>query len=173
MNDATNSCRVDRSQAEQFQARHLSSLGWTEAIRLPVSPGGHSAVSDRPLPSRRRICRQPVDPERATTSRLADPRGPQAHHGKRGLCFAAVSRYVRGLVRTGLLETDLMAAFQARYGNRGWPILAGALQAQDPVAALTLLRPMVPRPARSHCTHNATLNSTKVSGRITGRTEVF
>src|SRR5439155_691301 len=63
-----------------------------------------------------------------------------------GCCFAAVSRYVGGLVRAGLLGADLMAAFQARYGNRGWPILAGALQAPDPVVALMLLRPEIPPP---------------------------
>ena len=55
-------------------------------------------------------------------------------------------------MQTGLLEIDLMAAFQARYGKRGWPILASALQAPDPVAALNRLRiePPAPGPIALH-----------------------
>jgi integrase len=56
-----------------------------------------------------------------------------------------VSRYVRALAQAGILETDLMANFQARYGDPGWQVLVPALRAADPVAALTLLR-IEPRP---------------------------
>ena len=89
MNDATKSYRVDRGQAEQFQARHLLVWGGPTASRLPVSPGCHSAVSVRSLPSRRRVCRQPVI---LSEKRLLDwliQEARQAHHGKRGLLLCS------------------------------------------------------------------------------------
>ena len=55
---------------------------------------------------------------------------------------------MRGLVRTGLLETDLMAAFQARYGNRGWRFLWQAhFRLKIQLLALTLLRAVMPSPS--------------------------
>ena len=146
MNDATKSYHVDRSQAEQFQARHLIVLGGPKradyrfhraAIRRflsDLSQADEESAGRQVILSEKRLFDWLIREARRRTTASA------------GCCFGAVSRYVRGLVRTGLLETDLMAAFQARYGNRGWPILAGALQAHDPVAALTLLRVVMPSP---------------------------
>jgi integrase len=146
VNDATKSCRVDRSQAEQLQAQHLVALGGPRradyrfhraAIRRLLSDlcqSDEDSASSQLILSEQRLLDWLIREARRRTTASA------------GCCFAAVSRYVQGLVRTGLLETDLMAEFQARYGNRGWPILASALQAPDPVAALNLLRVKVPPP---------------------------
>ncbi len=144
MNDAAPSYRVDRNQAEQFLARHLTALGGPKRADYRF----HRAALRRFLTD---LCQA----EEASASnqlllsepRLLDRLSREARRrttASAGCCFAAVSRYVRGLVRIGLLEADLMAAFQARYGNRGWPILAGALQAPNPVVALTLLRVEIP-----------------------------
>jgi integrase len=146
VNDAAKVCRVDRGQAEQFQVRHLVGLGGPQRSDYRF----HRAAIRRFLTG---LCQ--TDDESANSQlilseqRLLDWLIQEARRrttASAGCCFAAVSRYVRGMVRHGLLETDRMAAFQNRYGNRGWPILAGALQAADPVAALTLLR-VVPPPS--------------------------
>ena len=158
MNDAANSCRVDRGQAEQFQVRHLVGLGGPQRSDYRF----HRAAIRRFLTG---LCQ--ADDESAgsqlilSEQRLLDWLIQEARRrttASAGCCFAAVSRYVREMVRHGLLETDGMAAFQARYGNRGWPILAGALQSPDPVAALTLLQWF--RPARTDRTARTTLPGT-------------
>jgi integrase len=141
VNDASNSCRVDRSQAELFQVRHLVGLGGPQRSDYRF----HRAAIRRFLNG---LCQ--ADDESAgsqlilSEQRLLDWLIQEARRrttASAGCCFAAVSRYVRGMVRHGLLENDAMDAFQARYGDRGWPILAGALQAPNPLAALALLRP--------------------------------
>lgn len=146
MNDATKSYHVDRSQAEQLQARHLAAWGgpkrsgfrfYRAAIRrflTDLCQADEQSVGSQLILSEKRLFDWLIQEARRRATASA------------GRCFAAVSGHVRGLVRAGMLETDLMAEFQARYGNRGWPILAGALQAQDPIAALTLLRVVTPPP---------------------------
>jgi integrase len=140
MSDDTKSYHVDRNQAEKFQVRHLSIFGGKKradfrfhrsAIRRFLN--GHcqadgEAASSQLILSEKRLFDWLIREARRRTTASA------------GCCFAAVSRYVQGMVQARLLEIDLMAAFQTRYGNRGWPILAGALQAPDPVTALTLLQ---------------------------------
>ena len=144
MNDAT--FRLDRSQAEQFLVRHLSALGGRKRSDFRF----HRAVIRRFLTD---LCQS--DEETAggqlilNEQRLLDWPIREARRrttASAGCCFAAVSRYVRGLVSSGLLQTDLMAVFQARYGGRGWPVLVGALQTPDPLAALALLRPKAAAP---------------------------
>ncbi len=144
MNDATKFYRVERSQAEQFLARHITALGGPKRSDYRF----HRAAVRRFLTD---LCRFDEESARShlilSERRLLDWLIGEARRrttASAGACFATVSRYVRGLVQTGLLETDLMAAFQALYGSRGWPILAGALQAPDPVAALTLLQVKAP-----------------------------
>lgn len=139
MSDVT--VRVDRRQAELFLTRHLDVLsdGKRSDFRF------HGAAIRRFLTD---LCLR--DDEAATDQlilseqRLLDWLIRESHRrtmASAGCCFASVSRYVRGLVGTGLLQTDLMAAFQDRHGGRGWPVLAGALRAPDPLAALAILRP--------------------------------
>ena len=136
MNDAT--FRVDRCQAKQFLDRHLSALGGRKRSGFRF----HRAAVRRFLTDLCRCDDGIADGQLILSEqRLLDWLSREARRrttASAGCCFAAVSRYVRGMVRHGLLETDLMAAFQARYGNRGWPILAAALQTPEPVAALTL-----------------------------------
>jgi integrase len=132
---------VDRGQAEQFLARHLNTLGGPRradyrfhraAIRRFLADLGQSdegTADGQLILSEQRLLDWLIREARRRTTASA------------GCCFAAGSRYVRGLVGAGLLQTDLMATFQDRYGGRGWPVLAGALQSPDPLAALALLRP--------------------------------
>lgn len=139
MSDVT--VRVDRRQAEQFLIRHLNVLGDAKrsdfrfhraAIRrflTELCRRDDEAATDQLILSEQRLLAWLIGESRRRTMASA------------GCCFASVSRYVRGLVGTGLLQTDLMAAFQDRHGGRGWPVLAGALKAPDPLAALALLRP--------------------------------
>jgi integrase len=133
--------RVDRRQAEQFLARHLNALGGRQRADFRF----HRAVIRRFLID---FCQSDEGTAGAqlilSEQRLLDWLIREARRrtmAGAGCCFAAVSRYVRGLVGTGLLQTDLMAAFQDRHGGRGWPVLAGALQSPDPLASLALLRP--------------------------------
>lgn len=146
MNDATKSYSVDQSQAEQFLTRHLDALGGRKrsdyrfhraAIRRFLTdlcqPDEESAASQLILSEQRLLDWLIQEARRRTTASA-------------GCCFAAVSRYVRTLVRAGLMEMDLMVAFQARHGKRGWPILAGALRAPNPIAALNHLRIEMPAP---------------------------
>lgn len=146
MNEAAKTFRVDRGQAEQFQVRHLVGMGGPQRSDYRF----HRAVIRRFLTD---LC--PIDDEASDSALiLSEPRLLDwlIREARRrttigaGCCFAVVSRYVRGLVRHGLLETDLMTAFQVRYGNRGWPVLAEALRSPDPVAALTLLQKVKPPP---------------------------
>jgi site-specific recombinase XerD len=144
VNDATKVYRVDRHQAEQFMARHLTALGGPQRSDYRF----HRAALRRFLTDLCGANEASVGSQLLLSeTRLLDWLGREARRrttASAGCCFAAVSRYVQGLVQTGLLETDLMAAFQACYGNRGWPILAGALQTPEPLAALTRLRSQIP-----------------------------
>jgi integrase len=146
MSDATQTYRVDQSQAEQLMARHLTVLGGAKRSDYRF----HRAAIRRFLTG---LCQSAEAPAGShlilSEKRLLDWLIQEARRrttASAGCCFAAVSRYVRELVRAGLLQTDLMAAFQARYGGRGWPVLAGALQTPEPIAALMLLRPEMPPP---------------------------
>lgn len=139
MSDAT--FRVDRRQAEQYMDRHLTVLGGRgrsdfrfhrAAIRrflTDLCRGDDGAASSQLILNEQRLLDWLIHEARRRTMASA------------GCCFASVSRYVRGMVETGLLQTDLMAGFQQRHGGRGWPVLTAALQAPDPLAALALLRP--------------------------------
>jgi integrase len=144
VNDAV--VRVDRRQAEQFLVRHLSAIckGKRSDFRF------HRAIIRRFLTDLSR-CDDGTAVGQLSLSeqRLLDWLIQEARRrttASAGCCFAALSRYVRGLVETGLLQTNLIAAFQDRYGGRGWPVLAEALQASDPLAALAHLRPKVAAP---------------------------
>lgn len=144
MNDTL--LRLDRRQAEQFLTRHLHALGdgkrsdfrfHRAVLRRFVAAlcdGDDGATTGQLLLSDQRLLDWLIREARRRTTASA------------GCCFAAVSRYLRGLVETGLLPLNAMAAFQARHGGRGWPVLAGALQASDPQAALALLHPQPAKP---------------------------
>jgi integrase len=142
----TPSYRVDGRQAEQFLARHLMAFGGPKRSGYRFHRAAlRRFLTDLCQADEASACSQLILSE----ARLLDWLIHEARRrttASAGCCFAAVSRCMRGLVRTGLLETDLLAAFQARYGHRGWPVLAGALQAPDPVAALLLLRRAMPPP---------------------------
>jgi integrase len=132
--------RIDRSKAEQILAEHLA----------PPSGQSRSSQKRRRGAVRRFLADLGPATEEPSSRQLILSQarlfnwlvGEARRHStvKAIKLFRAVSSYVRALTRAGLLETDLMAHFRARSGKRGWKVLIAALQADEPVAALTLLR---------------------------------
>jgi integrase len=141
MNDTTLLHRIDRSKAEQALAEHLAPLPGPGSANYRYQRAAlQRFLSDLSQPTEE----SGGDALILTEQRLLDWLIREARRRtttSAGFCFTVVSRYLRGLVRAGLLETDWMAEFQARHGNRGWSVLAGALQAPDSTEALRLLHP--------------------------------
>lgn len=139
MSDTDRTYRIDRRKAEQFLAEHLDSM-----------PGQGSANRAYNRAAVRRFLADLCQIDEGSTSqlilteaRLFDWLVGEARRRSSGNAvrhLGAVSRYLRALTRAALLETDLMAAFQARHGSRGWKVLVPALCSADPGEALAPLR---------------------------------
>lgn len=139
MSNADRMYRIDRRRAEAFLAEHLDSMpGQGSANRTYNRAAVRRFLAD--------LCRtdgSATDQLILTEARLFDWLVGEARRRSRGNAvrhLGAVSRYVRALTRAGLLDTDLMAAFQSRHGGRGWAVLVPALRGADPDGALARLR---------------------------------
>lgn len=54
--------------------------------------------------------------------------------------LAILDRFLKVLTRSGLVDTDLLAAYRSGYRNPSWPCLVRALQSEDPETALATLQ---------------------------------
>lgn len=145
MNHSEQRHELDRAEAERV---------WTEYVAASAGERWHQryvgrhviaefldSLSLADLSGRQRLV---IDRQRVLSWMTQDVAGKTPRYAAER--FAVLERFLKVLARTGLVGSNLLAGYRTGHGRLSWRCLIGALQAENPEAALAALRLLPPPP---------------------------